>query len=152
MRAIRLLIPLACASLAACSTPGGVAVGNPLAPAQVTPASLLAGLAKFSDADLKNAAADAKAHNDVIAEPCWTYLDGVVAGFTPAPGQPVTLGVASAIQLARDGVSIQPQFLLACGPLITDINMRLVGGGLAAAGAISTGGALSPIIGLVTHG
>ena len=147
----RFLPLVAAALLAGCAvrnpTTGGVTVTtNPFATAVQ---QFIASISKFTVTDLTWAVNDATARKDVVSLPCWTYLLAQVNSI-PANGQGLPpLGVASAIQAARDGLAIgsgvPAPFQAACGALILDTQIRLAQFGVGAAGVVATGGALAPV-------
>jgi hypothetical protein len=95
----------------------------------------LNGLLAATANDLAAADADAIAHHDVFASQCY---EGVAAFVTANPLNltlPNVVGVASAFQVARDGVKaaqsvkatglLPPALVQACGPLALDVQNDL---------------------------
>lgn len=89
----------------------------------------LAQLVNYTVADLQAASADAKAHNDVIAQQCYDGLVPLVQGL-PSQLPTVPVGVVSSFQAAWELVRaaqfgmqspVGQAFVLACGPLILDV-------------------------------
>jgi hypothetical protein len=171
MRPLRfLLIPLALLALAACAskpvqiaTPSGgaITIAAPVAVAPVDPfvsavQKFVGAVSNFTSADLTWALNDATAKKDVVSIPCWTYLLQVSSQIPGAGGNLPPLGIASALQVIRDGITIgsgiPAPFQAACGALILDTQVRLavlVGG---AAAGVSTAGVAGPAVGALNTG
>jgi hypothetical protein len=155
MRALRLLlIPLACALLGACS---GVSIPTQLPAGTTTPrpisvSALAASLGQITHEDLLAAEADATAHGDVVAMPCYSYIDSSILPLLPggADSMPVK-GAFSAFQKARNVAlllqnGVPAQFQLACGPLLMDTQAGILRLGVIAAGSAASGGVLGPAL------
>jgi hypothetical protein len=153
MRALwLLLIPLACALLSACS---GASIPRqlPAGATTTTPVSTLAtSLGRITHEDLLAAEADATAHGDVVAMPCYSYIDSSILPLLPGGADNMAVkGAFSAFQKARNvalllqnGVPVQ--FQLACGPLLMDTQAGILRLGIIAAGSAASGGAIGPAL------
>lgn len=150
-----IVVALVC--LAGCSTRPAPILGVPssiAAPSDPFVAAVqrfIDATGKFTQADLTWALNDATAKGDVVAVPCWTFLIQVQAKLPGIGGSLPPLGLASALQTIRDGVTITSgvpaPFQAACGSLILDTQVRLaalVGAGVA---GISSMGIAGPAIG-----
>lgn len=105
----------------------GAAQAAVTAPAAWT-ISLPANLQAAVEADLQNASADAKAHNDTRHGPCWDALLGFVqSGFAnPLPDKPgLFLLVQKGFDFqAQSGVPLIPTNVAqSCGPVVLDLKL-----------------------------
>lgn len=84
-----------------------------------------------TQADLDAAKADADSHGDVFASQCYAGVSWYIAEHGGDIAVPHIVGVASAFQVARDGVkaveslrgagAVPPEIVQACGPLALDV-------------------------------
>jgi hypothetical protein len=155
------LVALAVASLLAGCAAHTVPIGDTSITIGANPIvagvqAFLNSVSKFTLADLTYADNLAAKNNDVVAKPCWDFLLKQVSSQVTQPVNLPPLGVATAIQLARSGLSIgsgiPAPFQAACGALILDTQLRIVQLGVMGAGVIATGGALAPAAGLGAAG
>lgn len=133
-----------------------VVISAPVDPFVSAVQKFIGAVSQFTANDLTWALNDATAKKDVVSIPCWTYLLQVSSQLPGVGGNLPPLGIASALQVIRDGVSIgsgiPAPFQAACGALILDTQVRLATlvGGVAA--GVSTGGVAGPAIGSVNAG
>lgn len=94
----------------------------------------LNGLVHTAKVDLDTAKADADAHGDVIASQCYAGIESYAEANPVQVQLPTVKGVASAFQVARDGVKLAEagtgqglpnELVLACGPLALDVQNDL---------------------------
>lgn len=129
-------------ALGGCSTNDVPAVGDPAVQADAKVDSFLSDLGRFTVTDLEVAmkltgdlnldgAVDDGTAGDPIALQCYSYLRGKVANAGGGNSIQVA-GVVSAFQSARNvrrrvDLGASDEFVLNCGPLITDVRMNALG-------------------------
>jgi hypothetical protein len=103
-------------------------------PASASESFDLSKLTAATQADLAAAKADADAHGDAFASMCYAGVSDYITAH-PLPAITTPVGVASAFQVARDGVKfvqagaaqgvVPPELVQACGPLALDVQNDL---------------------------
>lgn len=101
----------------------------------------LAALGNFALDDLRAALADAQAHDDQVAAPCWAALIALVERQSGGALKADVAGGFSAFQRARDLIAAThqgPSDLLtrACGPVVLDTQATLLRLGVIAGGGL----------------
>jgi hypothetical protein len=108
-------------------------------------------IARFALGDLQAALADARAHDDAVAAPCWAALIPLVEQYAARRPDAGIAGGFSAFQRARDLVGagnrgVPDALKLACAPVVLDTQATIARLGLIAGGAAATGGIGLPLL------
>lgn len=126
-----------------------VQIAAPVDPFVAAVQRFVGAVSNFTSSDLTWALADATAKKDVVAIPCWQFLLAQAGQLPGAGGNLPPLGLASALQVIRDGVTITSgipaPFQAACGALILDTQVRIaalaggIAGGMSGVGIVGPG-------------
>ncbi len=140
-------IGLAAATLAACA---GVR-DNLSAARQAGEGDPLQAVAAFALTDLRAALADAQAHGDALAAPCWTALIALVERAGTSHADAPVAGGFSAFQRARNltavsGRGMPDALRVACAPVVLDTQATVARLAAIGGGAVATGGLSLPFL------